>query len=167
MHTFSHIEKHNPTSCAPYALKCSNLLDSFNARFQNFKSKQLELDVFFIPFKVTPASGPPELQLQLIKLHSDDTLKAMYQNKPLLKFYRVCASKEEFPILRAHALKCSSVFGSIYLCKQFFSKMNITKSRRKSRLTDENHSMQLRVATSSVRPNIKRLLTHKSLQKPL
>ena len=40
----------------------------------------------------------------------------------------------------------------------FFSKMNITKSHYRSRLTDENLSMQLRVATLSVRPNIKRLV---------
>ena len=30
---FSTLKKHNPTSCAPYALECSSLLESFNARF--------------------------------------------------------------------------------------------------------------------------------------
>ena len=88
----------------------------------------------------------------------------MYLNKPLLEFYCVHVSKEEFPNLRASALKWSSVFGSTYICEQFFSKMNITKSRYRSRLTDENLSMQLRVATSSVRPDIKRLVKQKSFQ---
>ena len=72
--------------------------------------------------------------------------------------------KEEFPNLRASALKWSSVFGSTYLCEQFFSKMNIAKSRKSSRVTDENLGMQLRVATSSVRPNIKRLVKQKNFQ---
>ena len=99
-----------------------------------------------------------------MKLQSDGTLKAMYLNKPLLEFYRVHVSKEEFSNLRASALKWSSVFGSTYLCKQFFSKMNITKSPYRSRLTDENLSMRLRVATSSVRPDIKRLVKQKSFQ---
>ena len=136
----------------------SSLLKRFNAGFQDIESKQVELDIFSIPFKVTPTSAFSELQLELIKLLSGDTLKAMYLNKPLLEFYRVYVSKEEFPNLRASALKWSSVFGSTYLCKQFFSKMNITESRYRSRLTDENLSMQLRVAISSVRPNIKRLV---------
>ena len=126
------------------------------------KSKQLELDIFSIPFTITPASAPSELQLELIKLQSDDTLKAMYMNKPLLEFGRVYVSKKEFPNLRASALKWSSVFRSTYLCKQFFSKINITKSLYRSRLTDENLSMRLRVATSSVRPNIKRLVKQKN-----
>ena len=38
---------------------------------------------------------------------------------------------------------------------------NFTKNRYRSKLTDENPSLQLRVATSSVRPN-KRWLTQKS-----
>ena len=161
---FATLKKYHPTSCAQYALECSSLLERFNAGFQDIKSKQVELDIFSIPFNVTPASAPSELQLELIKLQSDDTLKAMYLNKPLLEFYRVHVSKEEFPNLRASALKWSSVFGSTYLCEQFFSKMNITKSRYRSRLTDENLSMRLRVATSSVRPDIKRLVKQKSFQ---
>ena len=145
---FPTLKKYHPTFCAQYALECSSLLERFNAGFQNIKSKQLELDIFSIPFNVTPASAPPELQLELIKLQSDDTLKAMYLNKPLLEFYRVYVLKEKFPNLRASALKWSSVFGSTYFCEQFFSKMNMAKSRYRSRLTDENLSMQLRVATS-------------------
>ena len=148
---FATLKKCNPTSCIQYALKCSSLWESFNARFQDIKSKQLELDIFSITFNVTPASTPSELQLKLIKLQSDDTLKAMYTNKRLLKFYRVYISEEEFPNLRASALKWSSVFGSTYLCEQFFSKMNITKSRYRSRVTEKNISIQLRVARSSVR----------------
>ena len=124
----------------------------------------MELDIFSIPFNVAPAFAPSELQLELIKLQSDDTLKAMYLNKPLLEFYRVHVSKEELPNLRASALKWSSVFGSTCICKQFFSKMNIAKSRYKSRLTDENLSMQLRVAISPVRPDIKRFVKQKSFQ---
>ena len=65
---FTTLKKCNPTSCAQYALECSSLLESFNTRFQDIKSKQLELDIFSIPFNVTPASAPSEFQLELIKL---------------------------------------------------------------------------------------------------
>ena len=49
----------------------------------------MELDVFSIPFNVIPTSAPSELQLELIELQSDDTLKAMYLSKPLLELYGV------------------------------------------------------------------------------
>ena len=61
---FTTLKKHNLTSCASYALECSSLLGSFNAWLQNIKSKQLELDVFSIPFIITSASAPPELELK-------------------------------------------------------------------------------------------------------
>ena len=96
---FLTLKKHSPTSCAQYALECSRLLESFNARFQDVKSKQLELDIFSITFNVTSASAPSELQIEFIKLQSDKTLKAMYLNKPLLELYLVYVPKEEFPNL--------------------------------------------------------------------
>ena len=91
---FPTLRKHNPISCAAYALECSSLLEIFNARFQDIKSKQLELDIHSISFNVTPVSASLELQLQLIKLQSNDTLKAMYQNKPLLGFLSCLCIKE-------------------------------------------------------------------------
>ena len=61
---------------------------------------------------VTPTSALPELQIELIKLPNDETLKAMYLNKPLLEFHCVYVSKEEFSHFRAYTLKWSSVFGT-------------------------------------------------------
>ena len=75
---FPTLKKHNPNSCAPNALEFSSISENFNVRFLDIKSKQLEVDVFSISFNATPATAPPELQLELIKLHGDDTLKAMH-----------------------------------------------------------------------------------------
>ena len=36
---FPTLKKYNPTSCAQYALECAGLLESFNARFYDIKSK--------------------------------------------------------------------------------------------------------------------------------
>ena len=103
---FPTLKKYNPTSCGRYGLECSSLLESFNARFQDIKSKLLELDIFSIPFNVTLACAPSELQLELIKLQSDNMLKVMYMNKPLLEFYYVYVSKKEFLSLRAQMVVC-------------------------------------------------------------
>ena len=147
---FSTLQKYTPTSNASYASNCSSFLENFNARFQDIESEQMQLDVFSIPLNVTPASTSPDLQLELVKLMSDDTLKAMCQNKSLLEFYHAYVSKKEFANMKAHALKYSSVFGSTYLCEQLFSKMNIIKSLCRPRLTNENLGMQMRVKIVSL-----------------
>ena len=63
-------------------------------KISGYQKQVLELDGFSIPFNVKPTSALPELKLELIKLESDDTLKAMYLNKPSLEFYRLYESKK-------------------------------------------------------------------------
>ena len=103
-----------------------------------------------------PAGIDHLLFFQAYSLKSDDRLKAIYLNKPLLEFYRVFVSKEEFSNLRAYVVQWSSVFGSTYPCEQFFSEFTFLHTK-----TDKNLSIPLRAATSSVRPNIKRLVKQK------
>ena len=73
-------------------------------------------------------------------------------------------SEEHFPNLREHALKMASMFGTTYKCEQFFSKLNLTKNRLRARLTDNNLSNQLRVAVTSIPPNIEELSKKKQSQ---
>ncbi|KAK8389084.1 hypothetical protein O3P69_020808 [Scylla paramamosain] len=110
------------------------------------------------------ADVPDNLQHEIIQLQSDDELKARYNNLSLLEFYRRYVSADDFPILRRHALKYASVFGTTYCCEQFFSKLTLAKSRLRSRLTDANLENQLRVASSTVPPNITRLAKEKQFQ---
>ena len=70
-------------------------------KFQDVKSKMLELGFFSIPFNVALTSALPEFQLELIKQQSENEPKVIYLNKLLLEFYRVYVSKEEFPNIRA------------------------------------------------------------------
>jgi len=74
---------------------------------------------------------------------NDDVLTVSYEVSELID-----------KMLKPYDYGGKHIFGSTYLCEQFFSKMNIIKSRYKSRLTDENLNMHSRVATSSVRPDI-------------
>lgn len=80
-------------------------------------------------------------QLELIKLQSDDTLKVMYLSEPLFEFYRVLI-QERFSKLDSFHSQMVICFQQhvAYTCKQFFSNLNITKSRYISRLPDENPS---------------------------
>ena len=75
--------------------KIRDLKGFLNIKPRNQDEKNPELDPC-----VMPASVPPELQVELIKQQSDDPLKAVKLNKPLLEFHCVYVSKKEFPNLR-------------------------------------------------------------------
>ena len=69
-----------------------------------------------------------------------------------------------FPNLSRHAKRLSSLFGSTYFWKQFFSKMKLTKTKCRSQLTDEHLTSQLRVATTSVKADINKLCKYSRFQ---
>ena len=55
-----------------------------------------------------------------------------------------------------------ALFGSTYLCKQFFSKMGFMKSLYRSVMTDEHLENGLRVASTTIKVNLNRVLQKKS-----
>ncbi|XP_073687696.1 general transcription factor II-I repeat domain-containing protein 2A-like [Garra rufa] len=161
---FPTLQEHKPAMTTEYAGECAKLLQAFGERFQDIKSKQNELKIFAVPFNVEPSEVPDNLQHEIIELQSNDELKAKYNNLPLLEFYKLYVRSEDFPILRRHALKFASLFGTTYCCEQFFSKLTLAKTRFRSRLTDSNLENQLRVASSSLPSDIKRLTKEKQFQ---
>ncbi len=161
---FPTLQKQNPGSTMVYATECSNLYDEFERRFQDLKKRELEFRICEVPFDVLPENAPALFQLELIEIQSDNVLKAKYNSMPLLQFYNLYVSEEHFPNLREHTLKMASMFGTTYKCEQFFSKLNLTKNRLRARLTDKNLSNQLRVAVTSIPPNIEELSKKKQSQ---
>ncbi|CDW60368.1 hypothetical protein TTRE_0000874001 [Trichuris trichiura] len=117
---FPTLQGQQPSTTLEYAGECAKLFEAFGERFNDVKSRQMQLNIFAIPFNVEPVDVPDELQHEIIQLQSDDELKAKYNNFPLLEFYKRYISNDEFPVLRRHALKYASVFGTTYCCEQFF-----------------------------------------------
>ncbi|RXN38641.1 general transcription factor II-I repeat domain-containing 2-like protein [Labeo rohita] len=161
---FPTLQEQKPAMTTEYAGECAKLLQAFGERFQDIKSKQNELKIFAVPFNVEPSEVPDNLQHEIIELQSNDELKAKYNNLPLLEFCKLYVRSEDFPILRRHALKLASLFGTTYCCEQFFSKLTLAKTRFRSRLTDSNLENQLRVASSSLPSDIKCLAKEKQFQ---
>ena len=122
----------------------------------------MELDIFTTPFNVVAAAAPSNFQYKIIELQTNDTLKLMYLNTPLVEFCQRYITVDKFPIVWKHALKHVSLFGSTYCCEQFFSKLNLAKSRFCSRITDENLEQQSRIATFSTTTDIARLIKEKN-----
>ena len=88
----------------------------------------------------------PQLQIEVANLQTNTILKSQLQNKAGLDVFRKL-DLATFPSLRAFAARISAMFGSTYMCEQFFSKLKIVKSKSRSRLTDENLRALLNVNT--------------------
>nr|KAF6492487.1 hypothetical protein HJG59_009679 [Molossus molossus] len=124
---FPTLEGQKSSRTLEYVVECVKLIEAFNERFKDVKSKQMELNIFATLFYVEPNDVPDNLQHEIIQLQSDNLLKTKYNNFPLLEFYKHYISNYELPTLRRHALKYASVFGTTYH-KQFFSKLTIAES---------------------------------------
>lgn len=133
------------------------LMRAFEERFSQFKKVKPLLDVFSNPFAISPEHAPDSMQLELIDMQSDDNLRNKFNEGNLLNFYR-CIDENAYKALRTNALKCVSWFGSTYICEQTFSIMNLNKTKNRNRLANENLEGILRVATSNLEPNIKKIV---------
>ena len=89
-----------------------------------------------------------ELELEMLDLKNDILLKSLISTDFWNTLYR-----EKFPFKKKRHIKLNNFFGSTYLCESLFSKMNLIKSRYRSRLTDEHLYDCLLTRVSSYSPN--------------
>ena len=88
-----------------------------------------------------------------------------YSENSLKDFYKLYV-RNKYTNLSYHTKRKISLFGSTYCCEQFLSKMRLTKTKCKNRLTNEHLINQLRVATSvkadvnKLRTNLKSQVSH-------
>ena len=69
-----------------------------------------------------------ELQLELIGLQANDSLKEKHGEGKLVELYHCLL--DEFSKLKKFALDMASVFGTAYACEQTFSKMMLAHRTR-------------------------------------
>ena len=86
------------------------------------------------PFLFDIEEASTDLQLELIDLQADHTLKEGFKNMKLPKFY-ASLSTEKFGHLKKFASKMCVFFASTYICEQTFSCMTINKSKNRSLIT--------------------------------
>jgi len=111
-----------------YANVITELRDDFDHRFTNFKKSAVHFNVFSCPISVKIKEVPENLQMECIDLQCSSDLRQMFKDFPLLEFYKKYVSKEKYQRIHRLAVFVTSLFGSTYLCKQVFSRMNHVKS---------------------------------------
>ena len=131
-----------------YGTVIEKLSAVFDARFLDFRQLESDFNIFSNPFNTAVDQSPDRLQLELIDLQSDNDMKRAFDEKDLVSFYKNYV-RGKHQNLVDHALKTISLFGSIYCCEQFFSKMKYCKGKQRGQLSDQNLKSQLRVAIKS------------------
>ena len=150
-----------------YVEMIGNLHTEFERRFQDFLALEKQFVLFATPLLVDVETVSEDLQMELMELQCDTLLKQKYAEVGIPEFYKFLPS-DKFPKLCAFALRILAMFGSTYVCEQFFSTMKVNKSAIRSRLTDEHLQSVLRLATikdESLKPDIDSLVNSKRIQK--
>jgi len=112
--------------------------------------------IFATPISVDVDDVPPALQMELIELQSSDALCTKFGELGLKEFYRHI--KDDCPNLKMYAAKKMALFGSTYICEQYFSKMNYMKSSFRTSITDTNFENGMNVAMTSFVPDFRMLV---------
>uniref|UniRef100_A0A8C3THQ5 Uncharacterized protein n=1 Tax=Chelydra serpentina TaxID=8475 RepID=A0A8C3THQ5_CHESE len=134
-----------------YSKILSDLHGEFSSRFSDFEKIEKTLKLV-CPLSFDYKKAPQELQLELIDLQRNSTLKEKYNSEKLDEFY-ASLSETKFPNIHKVAQKILVLFGSTYVCEQTFSLLNYNKSRYRSQLTDRHLSTVLRISSTRMTPD--------------
>jgi putative ubiquitin-RnfH superfamily antitoxin RatB of RatAB toxin-antitoxin module len=147
-----------------YGIYIQQLQQSFNVRFEDLDRYKILFSTFANPFEASHENAESKFQLELIDIQCNEELKSKFNEGDLMNFYR-CLPTENFPNLLQNAALCGSLFGSTYICEQTFSIMKLNKSNQRNRLTNENLNAVVRVATTNITPDVKKLASNMQPQK--
>ena len=161
LHSLSRVESQR---LKDYSDILSRLLKEFERRLEEFRVLAPQFSLFATPFAVEVDDVSEEVQMEVLDLQCDTVLKQKYTHVGVPDFYKFLP-REKFPKLVSDAARHMAMFGSTYVCEQFFSSMKINKSVLRSRLTDKHLRATLRLATThDFRPNVDSLVSAKRSQ---
>jgi hypothetical protein len=78
-----------------------------------------EFMLFAFPLKADIEKAPENFQMELIDLQCDTKLNQKFSETKLQGFYSYLP-KENFSLFRSFGLRFIAMFGSTYVCEQFF-----------------------------------------------
>ena len=142
---------------AKYKVQLDTLAVKFDRRFQDFKNLEPQFNILSFPFTTEVDSASENLQLELLDLQASNDLKEKFKSVLLPDFYK-SLSDDLLLNLKNFVAKFLTLFGSTYICEQVFSTLKINKSKNRSLLTDINLHDVMRLSTSKLAPNFKKIV---------
>ncbi|XP_065642542.1 general transcription factor II-I repeat domain-containing protein 2-like [Hydra vulgaris] len=97
-----------------------------------------------------------QFEIELLDLQEDQNLQMQHKTLALLDFWKM-VPEVKYPQLKRISIKLISIFGSTYTCKSLFSTMKSVKSKYHANLTSEHLLQLLRISTTSLKPDFKKL----------
>uniref|UniRef100_A0A0L8HPT4 DUF4371 domain-containing protein n=1 Tax=Octopus bimaculoides TaxID=37653 RepID=A0A0L8HPT4_OCTBM len=126
-----------------------SLTEELERMLEDFRQIKIKFNLLTSPFSADVDASPDELQLEMIGIQSDHSLKEMFHSLPLVVFYKNFVASS------------FSIFGSTYICEQSFS----CKSENRSMVSDTNLNAVMRVSTSDLVLDFKRIVKQNCDQK--
>ena len=100
--------------------------------------------------------------MEITEFKCNANLKSKFNAcKSVIEFYNNVLPNKDYPNLSKNAKEMSCMFGSTYTCEQLFSTMKYTKSKLRTKITDNHLNNVLRIASSSLSPDISKLAQKK------
>uniref|UniRef100_A0AAG5D2H1 SPIN-DOC-like zinc-finger domain-containing protein n=1 Tax=Anopheles atroparvus TaxID=41427 RepID=A0AAG5D2H1_ANOAO len=126
-------------------------------RFADLDKNSKNLLFFQNPFNCVVNEIPSELQLEIIELKNDETLKNKFNNMDLVSFYKILP-EVDYSHLKSFGRGFISIFGSTYSCEKTFSKMKYVKSQYRSSLTDDHLQSVLIAGGTKIEPRYDKII---------
>lgn len=99
------MEGQKPSTTLENARECEKLIDIFNERFNDVKSKKIEFKILASVLNFEAASVPDNFQQEIIHRRTNVGLNARYNNLTMIELHKLVMCNDEFPSLRIHAFK--------------------------------------------------------------
>jgi hypothetical protein len=110
--------KNIPYNCFGDELKA--LIEDFDTRFADLQNKDSTFAIFARPMDAGVNNVSENLQMEVLELQADLVLKSQFNNIALTDFYTFYLVEEKYTNLHAFSRKMICLFGSTYMCEQFF-----------------------------------------------
>ena len=115
---------------------------------QDFAAMKRKFKFFSNTFTFDVECVSEELLMELLDLSCDSLLKEKYTEVDVLEFFEFLPNKK-YPLLFDSSLRIVAMFGSIYVCEQFFTSIQINKFFLRTKLTDEHLQSVLRLVNGN------------------
>ena len=117
----------SPALTEAYVSAITDLREEFTRRFYDLSTHSSKFDASAKHLPVSHEDSDADLQMELLELLCDSTLRQHYSTNDLLTFYTNHLPVTRYHQLAIHAKIMPCLSGSTYLKKTFFSKQKFAK----------------------------------------
>lgn len=133
-------ELYDRNKLTEYSGIITDLFNSYNRRFQDFKLIESTIELHDYPLNCDINKQPPHFRNELQLLRNDLSLPL-----EMGKVFWKAVSEKKYPILKQEIYKIYSMFGTTYNCEASFSTLKIIPTKLRNRVSNIHISDLMRI----------------------